>query len=374
MVNFIIEKKISCLDLKGQHQQVKKEIFEAFEKVYEKTAFSGGPFVEEFEKSFSSFCDTKYAMGVSNGTTALHLAMLALGIGAGDEVIIPANTFIATAWGVSHAGATPVFVDCASDTWEIDVTKIEEKITSKTKAIIGVHLYGQPFDIDGVAAICKKHNLKFIEDAAQAQGARYKGKPTGGFGEMACFSFYPGKNLGACGEAGGITTNHEKYAKHIQSLRNHGSVERYYHDEIGYNYRMGGLEGASLSVKLKYLQGWNDRRRAIAKRYLSEIKNPAIKMQAQPDWADSVFHLFVVTTEDKDRFVKYLAENNINAAFHYPVPCHLQKAYADLGYKKDDFPNAEYLASHCVSLPMYAELTDEEAEYVINVINQYAGH
>ena len=374
MVNTIIDKKIPCLDLGGQHSQVKEEIFAAFEKVYEKTAFSGGPFVAEFEKAFAEFCETPYAVGVSNGTTALHLAMLALGIGAGDEVILPANTFIATAWGVSHAGATPVFVDCDPNTWEIDVTKIEEKISPRTKAIIGVHLYGQPFDIDAVAEICKKHNLLFIEDAAQAQGARYKGKPAGGFGEMACFSFYPGKNLGACGEAGGITTNHKKYAKHLQSLRNHGCVERYYHDEIGYNYRMGGLEGASLSVKLKYLQGWNDRRRAIASRYLTELKNPAIKMQTQPDWADSVFHLFVVTTEDKDGFVKYLAENNINAAFHYPVPCHLQKAYAHLGYKQGDFPNSEYLAAHCVSLPMYAELTDSDVDYVINVVNQYAGN
>ncbi len=374
MVNVMIDKKISCLDLKGQHQQIKDEIFAAFEKVYEKTAFSGGPFVEEFERSFATFCDAKYAIGVSNGTTALHLAMLAMGIGAGDEVIIPANTFIATAWGVSHAGATPVFVDCDPDTWEIDVTKIEEKITPRTKAVIGVHLYGMPFDIDAVADICEKHGLLFIEDAAQAQGARYKGKPAGGFGEMACFSFYPGKNLGACGEAGGITTNHEKYAKHLQSLRNHGSVERYYHDEVGYNYRMGGLEGASLSVKLKYLQGWNDRRRAIAARYQNEIKNPAIKMQSQPEWADSVFHLFVVTTENKEGFVKFLSENNINAAFHYPVPCHLQKAYAQLGYKQGDFPNSEYLASHCVSLPMYAELSDADVDYVINVINQYAGN
>lgn len=363
--------KIPCLDLKGQHEQVKKEIFEAFEKVYEKTAFSGGPFVEEFEKKFAEYSETKYAVGVSNGTTALHLAMLALGIGEGDEVIVPANTFIATVWGVSYVNATPVFVDCNADTWEIDVTKIEEKITPKTKAIAGVHLYGQPFDIDAVLAICKKHNLYLIEDAAQAQGARYKGKSVGGFGEMACFSFYPGKNLGACGEAGGITTNNENYVKHLHSLRNHGSLVRYYHDEIGYNYRMGGLEGASLSVKLKYLEGWNNRRRAIAKRYLTEITNPKIKMQHQPEWADSVFHLFVVTTEDKDGFVKYLADNNIVAAFHYPVPCHLQKAYAYLGHKEGDFPNAEYLASHCISLPMFAELTDEEVSKVIEVINKY---
>ena len=363
--------KISCLDLKGQHQQIKAEVFDAFEKVYEKTAFSGGYFVEEFEKDFAQYSEAAYALGVSNGTTALHLAVLALGIGPGDEVIIPANTFIATAWGVSHAGATPVFVDCTADSWEIDASKIEEKITSKTKAVIGVHLYGQPFDIDAVTAICKKYNLFLVEDAAQAQGARYKGKTVGGFGEMACFSFYPGKNLGACGEAGGITTNNEAYVKHIQSLRNHGMTVRYYHDEVGYNYRMGGLEAASLTVKLKYLESWNNRRRAIARRYLSEIKNDKIKMQAQPDFADSVFHLFVVTAENKDEFCRYLTDNNIIPAFHYPVPCHLQKAYADLGYKQGDFPNSEYLAAHCVSLPMYAELTDEQVNHVIQIINKY---
>jgi dTDP-4-amino-4,6-dideoxygalactose transaminase len=363
--------KIPCLDLKGQHQQVKAEIFELFEQVYEKTAFSGGPFVEQFESDFAAYCVVKYAIGVSNGTTALHLAMLALGIGAGDEVIIPANTFIATAWGVSHAGATPVFVDCTSDTWEIDPEKIEEKITAKTKAIIGVHLYGQPFHIDAVKAICDKHQLFLVEDAAQAQGARYKGKTVGGFGEMACFSFYPGKNLGACGEAGGVTTNNEAYVKQLQSLRNHGMTVRYFHDEIGYNYRMGGLEGASLTVKLRYLESWNNRRRAIAKRYFSEIKNDNINMQAQPEWADSVFHLFVVTTEDKNAFCQYLNDNNIVPAFHYPVPCHLQKAYAHLGHKAGDFPNAEYLAAHCISLPMYAELTEEQVSHIIEVVNKY---
>ncbi len=363
--------KINCLDLKGQHDQVKKEMFEAFEKVYAKTAFSGGPFVEEFEKSFAQYTGTKFAVGVNNGTTALHLAMLALGIGHGDEVIVPANTFIATAWGVSHAGATPVFVDCDENNWEIDPKKIEEKITSKTKAVIGVHLYGMPFDIDAVKAICDKHKLFLVEDSAQAQGARYKGKTVGSFGEMACFSFYPGKNLGACGEAGGITTNNEVYLKHLQSLRNHGSTVRYYHDEIGYNMRMGGLEGASLSVKLKYLEGWNNRRREIAKLYLSGIKNPKVRMQQQPDWADSIFHLFVVTCDEKDKLVKYLQDNNINPAFHYPVPCHLQKAYAHLGYKVGDFPNSEFLAAHCISLPMYAELTNEQVNYVMDALNKF---
>ncbi|TXH29188.1 MAG: DegT/DnrJ/EryC1/StrS family aminotransferase [Cyclobacteriaceae bacterium] len=365
------ENKIPCLDLQRQHQQIKKEVFEAFEKVYEKTAFSGGPFVEEFEKSFAAFCGTKYAIGLNNGTSALHLALLALGIGAGDEVIIPANTFIATAWGVSYTGATPVFVDCTGDTWQIDPARIEEKITAKTKAVIGVHLYGQPFDIDAVKNICAKHKLFMLEDAAQAQGATYNKVPVGGFGEMACFSFYPGKNLGACGEAGGIVTNTEKYYTHLQSLRNHGMTVRYYHDEVGFNMRMGGLEGASLSVKLKYLAGWNDRRRQIAKRYQQELVNPKIVMQAQPAWANSIYHLFVVTTADRDDLVKYLNGCNIFPALHYPVPCHLQKAYANLGYKQGDCPNAEYLAAHCVSLPMFAELTDEEVSYVIECLNKY---
>lgn len=366
-----MDSKIPCLDLKRQHNMLKAEMFEAFEKVYDKTAFSGGPFVEEFEKKFAEYTGAKYAIGVSNGTTALHLAMLALRIGRGDEIILPANTFIATAWGVSHAGATPVFVDCDTNTWEIDASKIADKITPRTKAVIGVHLYGQPFDIDAVTTICKKHKLLLIEDAAQSQGARYKGKTVGAFGEMACFSFYPGKNLGACGEAGGITTNNETYSKHLQSLRNHGSVTRYYHDEIGFNYRMGGLEGASLSVKLNHLEGWNNRRRDIAKRYQKEITNSKIKMQRMPDWADGVYHLFVVTTEKKENFVNYLTRKNIIPAYHYPVPCHLQNAYQDLRYKKGDFPNSEYLASHCISLPMFPELTDEEVNYVIETVNKF---
>ena len=362
---------INCLDLKGQHQQIKKEVFELFEKVYENTAFSGGPFVEQFEKDFSNYAQTKYTIGVNNGTSALHLAMLALGIGAGDEVIIPANTFISTAWGISYVGATPVFVDCDKDNWEIEPALIEKAITSKTKAIIGVHLYGMPFDIDSVLAIAKKHNLFLVEDAAQAQGARYKGKTVGGFGEMACFSFYPGKNLGACGEAGGITTNNEVYQKHLNSLRNHGSMVRYYHDEVGFNMRMGGLEGASLQVKLKYLEGWNNRRREIAKMYHAGIKNTKIKMQTQPQWADSIYHLFVVTTDEKDKFVKHLQANGVNPGFHYPVPCHLQKAYSSLNYKVGNFPNSEYLASHCVSLPMYAELSNDDVNKVIDTINNY---
>jgi dTDP-4-amino-4,6-dideoxygalactose transaminase len=362
---------IPCLDLKGQQKQIKKEVFELFEKVYDNTAFSGGSFVEFFENDFASYCQTSHAIALNNGTSALHLAMLALGIGAGDEVIIPANTFISTAWGVSYAGAKPVFIDCKPDTWEIDADKIEEKINTNTKAIIGVHLYGQPFDIDAVKAIADKHNLFLVEDAAQAHGAYYKGKRVGGFGEMACFSFYPGKNLGACGEAGGITTNNEAYKTHLHSLRSHGMKVRYYHDELGFNMRMGGLEAVSLTVKLKYLDSWNERRKEIAKAYQKGITNPKIKLQFQPDNTDSVYHLFVITTDDRDGLMKYLNENGINPGLHYPVPCHLQKAYLHLGYKEGDCPHSEYLAAHCVSLPMYAELTNEQVDKVIEVLNKY---
>ena len=365
------QNKIPCLDLKKQHQQIKGEIFAEFEKVMEKTAFSGGPFVSAFEEAFARFCNVRYAVAINSGTSALHLAMLALGIGPGDEVIIPANTFIATPWAPSYVGATPVFVDCDPATWEIDAAQIEKKITAKTKAVIGVHLYGQPFDVDAVKAICNKHKIYLVEDAAQAHGAKYKTVRVGGFGEMACFSFYPGKNLGACGEGGAIATNNETYYKHLQSLRNHGSTERYYHDEVGFNYRMGGLESASLGVKLKHLEGWNNRRREIARCYLTEITNSKIQMQHQPEWAESIFHLFVVTTERKEAFIKHLANNGIIAAFHYPVPCHLQKAYAHLKYKKGDCPNAEYLADHCVSLPMFPELSDEEIRTVIEAINSF---
>ena len=371
MINLELQDKICCLDLKGQHEQIKNEVFDIFEQIYDNTAFSGGPFVEGFEKNFAAFCNTQYAVGVNNGTSALHLAMLALGIGAGDEVIVPANTFIATAWGVSYTGATPVFVDCTADTWEIDVEKIEARITAKTKAVIGVHLYGQPFDVGALSALCSKHKLFMIEDAAQAQGAQYRGERVGGFGEMACFSFYPGKNLGACGEAGGITTNFARYYDHLTSLRNHGSKVRYFHDEVGFNMRMGGLEAGSLTVKLKYIDEWNNRRKAIATKYQRQIVNPKIQLQKQPEWADSIYHLFVITTEDRSALLQYLNDHQIFPGLHYPVPCHLQKAYQNLGYQEGDLPNSEYLANHCLSLPMYAELADKNVEFVIDVLNHY---
>lgn len=362
---------IQCLDLKKQHLLLKEEIFKEFEKVFDTTAFSGGFFVEKFEKEFSEYCGAKYTVAVNSGTSALHLALIALRVKPGDEIIVPANTFIATAWAISYVGAVPVFVDCDPDTWTISPSSLKSIITSRTKGIIGVHLYGQPFDIDPVKEIADKNKLFLLEDAAQAHGARYNGKSIGSSGNLSCFSFYPGKNLGACGEGGAIVTDNETVAKHLMALRNHSSVVRYYHDELGFNYRMGGLEAASLSVKLRYLEKWNNRRKEIAERYFKTIKNLKISLQLQPEYSESVYHLFVAVTEDREALVEHLKRKSINPGFHYPVPCHLQKAYLSLGYTEGCCPNAEYLAKHCISLPMYAELSDEEVAIVVESVNNF---
>jgi dTDP-4-amino-4,6-dideoxygalactose transaminase len=362
---------IQFMDLKRQYETIKEEITSALSAVCEKTAFSGGQFVEEFEKNFAGYCNISHCSAVNSGTSALHLALLVAGIKAGDEVIVPADTFIATAWAVSYVNAVPVFVDCTPDTWNIDPRKIEEKITKKTKAIIGVHLYGQPFDVDAVKSISDRHGLVMIEDCAQAHGALYMNRKVGGFGALGCFSFYPGKNLGAYGEGGAVVTNDKKYDQRIKSLRNHGSTIRYHHDELGFNMRMDGFQGAVLNVKLKYLDSWNQRRREIARIYQTNIKNEKIKMQTQPSWAESVYHLFVITVDDRANLVRYLQEKNVFYGLHYPIPCHLQKAYSHLGYKKGNLPNAEYLAEHCISLPMFPDLTDGEVLLVIDKLNNY---
>ncbi len=358
-------------DLKKQYRQIKNEVLSEIKQVCEETAFSGGLFVKRFEKKFAKYCGAKYCVAVDSGTSALQLAMLALGIGKGDEVIVPVNTFIATAAAVSHTGATPVFVDCDEKTWEIDAHKIEEKIKKNTKAVIGVHLYGQPFDIDEVKKICKRHNLFFVEDCAQAHGAKYRSKKVGAFGDIACWSFYPGKNLGAFGEAGAITTNDKNLAGKVDRLHNHGSRKKYYHEEIGFNMRMDGIQGAILTVKLKYLNQWNRRRKEIAEMYRREIVNPKIIMQHAPRGADSVYHLFVITTAMRDKLKKYLEDHQIFPGIHYPIPCHLQRAFKFLKYHIGDFPNSEYLSRHCLSLPMYPELTTANIKKVIKIINRY---
>lgn len=359
------------IDLARDYQKRKKEYMEAIEAVCEETAFSGGKYADQFDEDFAAYCNVPYAAGVNNGTSALHCAMLALGIGQGDEVIVPANTYIATAWGVTYTGATPVFVDCTSDTWEIDPDKIEERITNKTRAIIGVHLYGQPFEFRKVKEIADRHHLFVVEDCAQAHGAEYEGRLVGGLGDMGCFSFYPGKNLYAFGEGGSVTCREKEYFDTITILKNQGCHIRYYHDVVGYNYRLEGIQGAVLSVSLKYLPLWTERRRKIGSRYLNEIVNPLITMQAHPGNTKPVFHLFVITVDKPDDFISYMEKNGMECNKHYPVPCHLQKAYEELGYRRGDCPNAENLASHCVTLPLFPEMTEEEISMVIEACNSY---
>jgi dTDP-4-amino-4,6-dideoxygalactose transaminase len=361
---------IPFLDLHRQYLTIAGEIRDGWDEVLARTAFAGGPFVTAFEEDFALYCATGYAAGVNTGTSALHLAMLALGIGPGDEVILPANTFVATAWGISYCGATPVFVDCDAY-YNIDPASVEAAITPRTRAIAGVHLYGQPCRVGELTELARRHGLFFIEDAAQAHGARYHGKRAGGLGDIAAFSFYPGKNLGAYGEGGGITSDRPDLIEHIYRLRNHGSEQRYYHDELGYNMRMDGLQAVVLQVKLTRLDQWNQRRRDIAARYLSEIRNEALTLPLVLADTEPVWHLFVITTPDREHFIRHMQESGVQTALHYPVPCHRQKAYLHLGYAEGSMPRSEHLAAHCVSLPMFAELTDSEVGRVIAAANAY---
>lgn len=359
------------IDLTRDYQKHQEEYQQAIREVCEETAFSGGKFADRFDAEFARYCEVPYAAGVNNGTSALHCAMLALGVGAGDEVIVPANTFIATAWGVSYTGAVPVFVDCTADTWELDPDKIEARITERTKAIIGVHLYGQPFEYRRIKQLADRYRLFVVEDCAQAHGACYEGKKVGGLGDMGCFSFYPGKNLYAFGEGGSVTSQRKEYIDYINILKNHGSQTRYYHDMVGYNMRLEGLQGAVLSVSLKYLDEWTHRRQEIGTAYLRGITNPAFTMQAHPENTQPVYHLFVATVAQPEDFIAYMDRLGIECNRHYPVPCHLQKAYENLGYRPGDCPNAEYLARHCVTLPLFPEMTDAEVARVIVACNDY---
>lgn len=373
--------KVPFLDLKAQYLSIKEEVNSAIQNVLENTAFILGPSVNEFEKNFAQTQNVKYCLGTSAGTDANHLVLWGAGIGAGDEVLIPANTFIATAWGATLCGATPVFVDCHPESYNIDPEKIEEHITSKTKAIVAVHLYGQSADIDPLKEIAKKHNLLLVEDAAQAHLAEYKGIPVGGLTEAASFSFYPGKNLGAYGEGGAVTTNDEKLYKKIKMLREHGQSEKYYHETFGHNYRMEGIQGAVLGVKLKYINDWTNSRRKAAAKYNDLLKDvEQILLPKEMQYAKHVYHLFVIqikgkdseeSTKLRDELKDFLTEKGIGVGLHYPVPLHLQKCFSGLGYKKGDFPNTEKLASTGLSLPMFPELSDEQINYVVDNIKGF---
>lgn len=362
---------IKRIDLRRNYDLHKQEYLEAITRVCEETAFSGGKYADCFDTQFADYLGVNGVSGVNNGTSALHLAMLCIGVGCGDEVIVPANTYIATAWGVSYTGATPVFADCDPDTWEIDPADVERKITSKTKAIIGVHLYGQPFDYNRLKRIADKYGLHLIEDCAQSAGAEYEGRKTGSLCDIGCFSFYPGKNLYAFGEGGAVSSNNMEYIDKVNVYKNQGCKIRYYHEVIGYNMRLEGIQGAVLSVGLKYLDAWNHSRIEIGKRYDTQIVNPIIRKQRHQDNTKPVYHLYEIQVSEPDDFTNYMKIKGIECQRHYPVPCHLQEAYRNLGYKKGDCPNAEELADHCVTLPLFPEMTENEVTTVITACNDY---
>ena len=363
--------KIPFVSFIPMEKELDSDLRAAFERVYTRSWYIEGAEDEAFEKSFAQFCEVKGCVGVGNGLDALMLSLKALGIKAGDEVIVPSNTYIATALAVTYVGAKPVFVEPDIRTFNINPEKIEDAITEKTKAIMPVHLYGQPCEMDPIMEIAKKYHLYVIEDCAQAHGALYEGRKVGSLGVMGCFSFYPGKNLFCFGEGGSVTSDNESYIDTINVLKNQGSRERYHHERVGYNMRLEGVNGAILSVGLSHLDEWTARRRELGRRYLEKITNPLITMQAHPDNTETVFHLFEITVEKRDEFIDYRKDNGIGCDNHYPVPCHLQEAYRSLGYREGDCPNAEYLAKHCVSLPMFPELTDEEQEYIIEKCNEF---
>lgn len=364
--------KVPFLDLKAQYNTIRTEIQTALNDVLENTAFAGGPFVAKFEKSFSEFCGCKHAVGVGNGTDALWLALLGLGVGKGDEVITVPNSFIATAEAISYCGAEPVFVDVDEKTYLLNHELVEAAITSRTKAIIPVHLFGQTVDMDPIMEIAKRHNLFVVEDACQAHGAEYKGKKAGSIGHAGCFSFYPGKNLGAYGEAGAVVTNDDALAGKIRVLRDHGQPQKYYHDAIGWNARMDGFQGAVLDVKLKYLPAWNEARRNHAGRYTALLSGiNGVHPPAENGFGTPVYHIYAVRNQQRDDLMSFLAEKGVACGIHYPVPIHLQKAYAYMNLKEGSFPVAEKCAGEFISLPMFAELTDAQVDYVAECIKSF---
>lgn len=365
---------VPFIDLPAQFKALKPQIDRALEPIFNSTSFILGPAVGEFEQSFASYIGTEHCVALNSGTAALHLALLALGIGPGDEVITAANTFIATAEAVTFAGATPRFVDAQPDTYNIDPSKIEAAINSKTKAIIPVHLYGQPADMDAIQEIAAKHKLRIVEDACQAHGALYKGKQAGTMSDIACFSFYPGKNLGAAGDGGAVVTNDADLADKIRLLRDHGSRKKYEHEIVGHNFRLDSVQAAILSVKLPHLNDWNAARRRHAAFYTKQLApSTEVVTPIVANDCESVFHLYVVQVPERDRVQKALRDADVQTGIHYPIPIHLQPAYKHLGYKAGDFPVAERLAGRILSLPMYAELADAQKTRVVEVLSAAVG-
>ncbi|MBI3742494.1 MAG: DegT/DnrJ/EryC1/StrS family aminotransferase [Chloroflexi bacterium] len=362
---------IPLVDLKAQYQSIKPEIDAALQRVVDNTAFILGKEVAEFEKNFAAFSRVQHCIGTDSGTAALHLALLLFGIKAGDEVITTTHTFIATAETISLTGARPVLVDVDPRTYNISPRAIERAITPRTRAIIPVHLYGQPAEMDAILAIARKNNLRVIEDAAQAHGAEYRGKRAGTLGDVACFSFYPGKNLGAYGDAGALVTNDDELAARARMLRDHGRSEKYTHQIVGYGYRLDALQAAILGAKLPHLDAWNARRRDIADYYTELLTNTDLVLPDCPAHITPIYHIYAVRSNNRDALQKHLKARGIETGIHYPIPLHLQPVYENLGYARGDFPHAEQIAAEELSLPMYPELTNAQVEMIVDAVREF---
>lgn len=365
--------KVPFVSFKPMEKELDKELKAAFTRVFESSWYIGGKEDESFERDFASYIGTDYCVGCGNGLDSLMLPLKALGIGEGDEVIVPSNTFIATALAVTYAGATPIFVEPDIRTFNIDVNRIEDKISKNTKAIMPVHLYGQPCDMDSIMDIAKRYNLYVIEDCAQAHGAAYKGKKIGTFGDAAGFSFYPGKNLGALGDAGGMVTNNQELADKVRFLGNYGSDYKYHHIYQGNNSRLDELQAAFLSAKLPHLDAMNENRRKIAGKYLERIDNPFITLPYVREDVEPVWHIFAVMCENRDALEKYLEKKDIMTNKHYPIPMHLQRAYENLKIEKGSLPIAEKISNQELSLPIFYGMEEEQIDYVIDAINHFKG-
>ncbi|HUI41512.1 MAG TPA: DegT/DnrJ/EryC1/StrS family aminotransferase [Terriglobia bacterium] len=360
--------KVPFVDLGAQHRQVEAELRAAFERVLERSSFILGPEVERFESQFAGYLNVSQCVALNSGTAALQLVLQALEIGPGHEVITVPNTFIATAEAISAVGARPVFVDVDPVSYTMDPALAKRAITPRTRALLPVHLYGQPADMDALIEIARRRHLAVVEDACQAHGAEYNGRKAGSIGTAGCFSFYPSKNLGACGEGGAVATNDPALAARIRLLRNHGSVSKYEHRIPGYNFRLEGLQGAFLAAKLKYLDEWNQRRRVAAKAYDRLLAGSEVATPVEMPYAKHVYHLYVIQSDDRDALRQQLAERGIETGLHYPVPLHLQEAYRSLGHRLGDFPVCESAAQRMLSLPMYPHLPDEAVHYVAGAI------
>ncbi len=359
---------IPFVDLKAQYHSIKAEVDAAVMNVLESTAFVLGPEVKQLEQEFAAYCTVSNAIGVNSGTSALHLALLAAGVGPGDEVITVSMTFVATVAAVYYTGAKAVLVDCDPTTYTMDPSKIEAVITPRTKVILPVHLYGQMADMDPIMEIARKHNLIVIEDCAQAHGAEYKGRRAGSIGDMGCFSFYPGKNLGAYGEGGMIVTNSAEYTRTMRMLRDWGAEKKYEHVLKGYNYRLEGIQGAILRVKMRYIEAWTEARRAHAHSLTARLRNAGVTVPEELPDRRHVYHVYALLTPDRAKLQKELQDQGVSSGIHYPIPVHLLPAYADLGYKQGDFPVTEKVASQELSLPMFAELTEEQIDQIVNAV------